>query len=121
MRTPRSAVALALALGLFVAACGGDDAPAAAPAGSVTIEAGDLFFDPDTVSLTAGGAQITLVNVGAVEHDLVVEGQPGVADIHVDPGETATGDVNLAAGTYTFYCTIPGHRAAGMEGTLNVS
>lgn len=87
----------------------------------MTIEAGDLYFEPDTVSITAGGAQITLVNVGAVEHDLVVEDQPGVAAIHVDPGETATGDVNLSAGTYTMYCTIPGHREAGMEGTLNVS
>lgn len=121
MRTPRSAAALALALGLFITACGGgDDAPASAPEGSVTMDAGDLFFDPDTVSLTADGAQITLVNIGAVEHDLVVEDQPGVAAIHVEPGETTTGEVNLGAGTYTFFCTIPGHRAAGMEGTLTV-
>ncbi len=112
--------AAVMTLGLLAAACGGSDAPSTAPEGSVTIEAGDLFFDPESVSLTAGGAEVTLVNIGAVEHDLAVEGQD-VHEIHVNPGETATGTINLSAGTYTFYCTIPGHRAAGMEGTMTVS
>ena len=35
-------------------------------------------------------------------------------------GDTETLTLNLPAGTYTFYCNVPGHRAAGMEGTLTV-
>lgn len=113
-------IALALFAAFVLAACGGDDAPAdQAAAGSVTIEADDLFFDPDAVTITAGGAEVTLVNVGAVEHDLLVEGE-ATDPIHVDPGETATGTIDLEPGTYTFYCDIPGHRAAGMEGTFTV-
>ncbi len=113
-------IALALSAAFVLAACGGEDAPADQPAAdAVTIEAADLFFEPDAVTITAGGAEVTLVNVGAVEHDLLVEGE-AVDPIHVDPGETATGTIDLAAGTYTFYCDIPGHREAGMEGTLTV-
>jgi uncharacterized cupredoxin-like copper-binding protein len=39
---------------------------------------------------------------------------------YLSPGESVTLTVNLPAGSYTFFCTIPGHRPAGMVGTLIV-
>jgi plastocyanin len=124
MRAPRTTATL-LAATLLLAACGGDDGDtgdeaAVAPDGTVLIEAGDLYFDPEEVSAEAGTVEFSLVNVGAVEHDLVIE-EAGDAEVaRAEPGETVTGSIDLEAGTYTYYCSIPGHRAA-MEGTLEVS
>jgi uncharacterized cupredoxin-like copper-binding protein len=107
----------------------------------ITISAEDVKFAPDELSVGAGEpVTITLVNKDAVEHDLQVDGlmieQMGATDmvddhegadpemlaLHTAPGETAeltfrTDDT----GTFEFYCTIPGHREAGMVGTLKVS
>ncbi len=122
--TTRLAVG-AIAVALVIAGCGGgDDAPADAPAatGEVTVEAGDLFYDPETLSATAGEIEFTLVNIGDAEHDLVIEEVGDVVVIgNIAPGETGTGSIELEAGTYTVYCDVPGHREAGMEATLNVS
>jgi plastocyanin len=124
MRAPRTTTAL-LAATFLLAACGGDDGDngdgeAVAPDGTILIEAGDLYFDPEEVSAEAGTVEFSLVNVGAVEHDLVIEEAGDVEVAHADPGDTVTGSIDLEPGTYTYYCSIPGHRAA-MEGTLEVS
>jgi plastocyanin len=124
MRAPRTTTAL-LAAALLLAACGGGDGDAGdgeavAPDGTILIEAGDLYFDPEEVSAEAGAVEFSLVNVGAVEHDLVIEEAGDVEVARADPGETVTGSIELESGTYTYYCSIPGHRAA-MEGTLEVS
>jgi plastocyanin len=124
MRAPRTTLTL-LAASFVLAACGGgdgDDTGAADGGGNgvVTIEAGDLYFDPEQASASAGTVEFELVNVGAVEHDLVIEEAGDTEVVFADAGETATGSIELEAGTYTYYCSIPGHRAA-MEGTLEVS
>jgi len=117
-------VLAALAAGLLLVACngdgdtGGDDA--VAPDGTVLIEAGDLYFDPESVTAEAGTVEFSLVNTGAVEHDLVIEEAGDTEVAHAEPGETVTGSIDLEPGTYTYYCSVPGHRAA-MEGTLEVS
>jgi plastocyanin len=116
------AVGLALALGL--AGCGGDDAGGtgdAAAASGIEVEAGDLYFEPDALTATAGEVTVTLDNVGAIEHDFVIE-EAGDVDVvgMVAPGDSATGTVELEAGTYTVYCSVAGHRSAGMEATLGV-
>ncbi len=109
-----------LALGL--AACGGSDDSSSADNGAataVTIEAGDLFFSPEALTVSAEGVAITLENIGMVEHNLVIDEID--LEIYVDVNETATETVVLAAGTYDFYCSIPGHREAGMEGVITAS
>lgn len=121
MRIRLLATASVLALGLV--ACGGSDDSGSTGgdtgATAVTIEAGDLFFDPTTLSVSADGVEITLQNTGLIEHDFVID-ELGV-DIHTEAGETVTETVTLPAGTYDFYCSVPGHREAGMEGTITAS
>lgn len=114
---------LALAAALL-AGCGSDDAPAATAAegggSEVTIASGDLWYEPEAVTVAAGTVTFTLDNSeGAVEHDLVIEELGDLEVAYAAPGETVTGDADLEAGTYTFYCSIPGHRSQ-MEGSLTV-
>jgi len=110
-----------------LAACGGGDdggdggGGATAEDGTIQMEAGDLFFEPEEYSAEAGQLEIVVENVGAVEHDVVIEEAGDASVVHVAPGETGSGTIDLEAGTYTVYCSIPGHREAGMEATLNVS
>lgn len=80
-----------------------------------------LHPGPGNVSAAAGTIEFELNNVGASEHDIVVEEADDTEVVRAAPGETATGSIELEAGTYTIYCSIPGHRASGMEGTLEVS
>jgi uncharacterized cupredoxin-like copper-binding protein len=131
MRTRRTSRALAgmAGMALMVAACGGGDgeleaegaaASTSAPASAIEVEAGDLYFGEESLVASAGEIEFTLVNVGAAEHDLVIEEADDAVVVFAAPGETATGTIELAAGSYTFYCSIPGHRSA-MEGTLEVS
>jgi plastocyanin len=111
----------------LLASCGSDDntstSTATGASGSTFKVTGtdDLKFDPDTGTVPAGDVTITLHAEKAVNHDVVIEQlgtQPVVA---AGAGQTKSGKVKLAAGTYTFYCNVPGHRQAGMEGTLTVS
>ena len=63
-----------------------------------------------------------LTNEGQVGHDLVVEG-PGVQGRKtpvIEAGNSAELDVDLRAGEYTLYCSVPGHRDAGMETTIDI-
>ncbi len=73
--------------------------------------------------LAAGKVTFDVKNAGKIGHDLVVSG-PGVTGAAktalLNPGQSATLTVTLAAGTYTLYCSVPGHRAAGMSAKLTV-
>ena len=61
-------------------------------------------------------------NTGQFPHNLQFDGQdaPLFPD-NLTTGQTATATVNLAPGTYTFFCPVPGHRERGMVGTLTVA
>ena len=64
---------------------------------------------------------ITLTNSSPLEHDVTVsEGSKVVGATPVFTGGTKSVTLKLKAGNYTFYCSVPGHRQAGMEGTLTV-
>ena len=124
---PRTrAVVVVAAFALTAAACGGGDSGGAykEPNGeslqTAKIEAGNLFFKPDKVKLPAGIDTIELVGRGGV-HTLVIEHVKGF-ELRVDgDGDHDAKKLALKPGNYVFYCDIPGHREAGMEGTIRVS
>lgn len=76
-----------------------------------------------TTSLAAGTYTFNLTNKGHVGHDLVFNG-PGVNNEKtpvIDPGQTAKLTVDLKSGTYDVYCSVPGHKQAGMDVKVTVS
>lgn len=115
IRTTTSLVALAA---LALAGCGGGGTGASDGGGTtVTIATKEFAFDPASVTAPAGGFTLTVDNAkGLVEHDVTIEGE----DITVlaQPGASASAEVDLEAGTYTIFCSVPGHRQSGMEGEL---
>ncbi len=105
---------------LLFAACGGGGAPPAPPARAVTVQATEFAFTPASLEASAGETvKVTLENKGTVEHDFVIDELRVKAHAAVGTSADATLS-DLKPGTYTFYCTIAGHRQAGMEGTLVV-
>ncbi len=114
---------MAIAL-LAVAACGGGGT-GSQPAGSTKVTMTEFKYDPSSITVPHGKVVFFLVNAGTVSHDMIiVDGSGNRVDASdlVSPGEATVLTVNdLAAGTYTFYCDQPGHRANGMQGTLTVT
>ena len=98
-------------------------APAAGPALKVTAVAAGLKFSPSSLKAKAGKVTITLKNVSPLPHDLVVQaGDKVLARTPIlAKGKIASLSVTLKAGTYGFICSVPGHAAAGMKGSLVVS
>jgi plastocyanin len=96
------------------------EATPAAEGESIEVIAVDIDFEPDELTIPADtDVEITLVNEGVLEHDFVVEDTDFRTEI-IRGGEEDTITVNLSAGEYVYYCSVPGHREAGMEGTLIV-
>ena len=82
---------------------------------------GQLRFVPDKLSAKPGETTVQFTNDSSLQHDWVLEkGGKDVAPTKVITSDTATTKVNLAAGTYTYFCSVDGHRQAGMEGELTV-
>jgi plastocyanin len=108
------------------AAEGGEKAGGGAAGGS-TLDfeadpAGGLAYTSDSATAEAGKVTIDFVNPQSLTHDVAIEDSSGetIAKTEViGEGETST-TADLKPGEYTFYCSVPGHREAGMEGTLTV-
>ncbi len=115
-----------VAVAALVAACGpgagssGGGGGGGGNAVSYTINATEFKYDPNTITAAPGQTvNITLVNKGTVKHTFVIDATK--TTITADVGQSATGSFTApAAGTYTFYCDQPGHKDAGMTGTLTV-
>jgi plastocyanin len=126
----------ALALGL--AACGGGGNEAATTGGGATTAGGGgggggetlqlaadpsgaLKFDKTSLEATAGNVTIDFTNDSSLPHDVKLEG-PGVngEGTNTITGSSTSVTLDLQPGEYTFYCSVDGHRAAGMEGKLVV-
>ncbi len=108
----------------------GSPAPASSPspgkAGtSLTLAAnptGLLRYNTKQLSAKAGTVTITMANMSPLEHNVTVaEGSKVLGATPTFVGGTRTLTLKLKPGKYTFYCSVPGHRQAGMEGTLNIS
>jgi plastocyanin len=76
----------------------------------------ELTWDQEEVSAEAGTVTFALACEAAVNHNLVIDGEEVAA---CAPGATETGELELDAGEYPFFCTIPGHEAT-MRGQLTV-
>lgn len=119
-------------------ACGGEsDSPAVADGGGepatadgalapevtgprIDVTARDISFRPDELTVPAGAHTVVYVNEGQLEHTLLIDGVRGFKLVVRRKGQTDLGVVDLLPGRYTYYCDVPGHRAAGMEGELTV-
>jgi uncharacterized cupredoxin-like copper-binding protein len=93
---------------------------------TVSLEAnkeGQLEYNTKTLSAKAGKMTIALTNMAPLAHDVNVESASGERLAGIEPFSGGTKDlsVTLKPGTYKFYCSVPGHRQAGMEGTLKVT
>ncbi len=100
---------------------GGQVLPPVAGARTVDIVATDFSFKPAEVSVKVGEVvNLRLANQGVTVHDLVVPGQ-GIWLV-VPAGRSATtGFRTDRAGEYEFFCSVPGHREAGMIGRITVA
>jgi len=101
---------------------GREGAPPPSPgATEVRVVARDFSFSPDEVTVPVGRTvNLTLVNEGDLPHDITI---PALGfRLPAAPGATASGALTvMRAGSYEFFCSIPGHREAGMSGTLIAS
>jgi plastocyanin len=94
-------------------------------ASSVALEAnaeGQLSYDKTSLSAKAGKVSIDFKNASPVGHNVTIESSSGqtVGATETFSGGSKTLSVSLKPGKYKFFCSVPGHRQAGMEGTLTV-
>jgi plastocyanin len=107
------------------ATTGGGGAGAAGGATTLQLSAdpsGALAYDTDSLNAKAGSVTIDFTNPAAISHDVAVEqggNELGKSDL-IAEGSTTLQLSDVQPGEYTFFCTVPGHREGGMEGTLTV-
>jgi len=95
----------------------------APPSLSLSVVAREFVYEPKDLLAKAGEVTFTVRNAGTIEHDFVIENaaKKMVAEARpFPPGKTVQVKARLAPGTYVVYCSIPGHREAGMQATLRV-
>lgn len=129
-----------IAFALLLTACSGTSQHST----EITLDAADFSYTPASVTVPAGEpVTLTLKNLSVVEHDFVIEkidvksvitkdtgskahhahGEQLDVDLHLSaqPGETSVIEFTVSEpGTYTFFCSVAGHKEAGMSGELVV-
>ena len=110
-----SAAALLAVLGIVAAPALGARTHAAAAA--VTVTASEFKFKLSKLSVPHGKVVFTVVNKGKLPHDFKINGKKTSL---VSPGKSTKLTITFKAGKYKYLCTVPGHAAAGMKGTLTV-
>ena len=137
-----------IAAGALLAGCGDEDPAADATDTIEVVGTSEMQFEPDEFVVPAGEEITVELTSEGLEHDFNIEGAADVGHagddmdgdmdddhgddhpevphddlhiVHVDPDETGTGTFTIdEPGTYTAYCSVPGHREAGQEATLDV-
>jgi plastocyanin len=83
---------------------------------------GELAYTSTSETAKAGEVTVAFKNPQSLTHDVAIEDssgkEVGATELIADGSDTTS--VDLKPGTYTYFCTVPGHREAGMEGTLTV-
>lgn len=99
------------------------EAGAKGPGGTLELSADptQIAFDTTTLDSKPGRVTIDFTNPATLEHDVAIEqdGKQIAVSETIGKGKTSV-SADLAPGTYTFLCTVPGHAEAGMEGTLTI-
>jgi plastocyanin len=127
-------IAGAAVVALLAGACGGGGSSGGADTSGgggggggqvveIDVAASGFAYAESTATATAGHVVIKSMNPQSTGHDISLKGN-GVDEKGeiVQSGGVSTIDIaDLKPGTYTFYCSVPGHEAAGMKGTLTVS
>jgi plastocyanin len=119
------ALAVALAAVAMLAGCGGGGGGASQPAGSIKVTLTEFKFDPSDITAPHGKVVFFLVNAGTTQHDMAIRDSSNnriaVSEL-VSAGDSFVFTVdNIAAGSYTIFCSQPGHEQSGMKGTLTVT
>jgi uncharacterized cupredoxin-like copper-binding protein len=116
----RIAAVVVLALGVALAlAPSGRSEPR-----SVALITKEFLFIPKDTTVGTGAITFVVTNQGQIDHDFVLEAPGGKTQAqiaYIERGQTKTVTASLPAGVYTIYCSLPGHREAGMVATLRVS
>jgi len=106
---------------------GGEKEAEGGTAGAATVDfeadpSGALAYTTDAATAKAGDVTVNFTNSSPVPHDVRIESSGGEdiggTEVFAEGNESAK--VDLKPGEYTFYCSVPGHRQGGMEGTLTV-
>jgi plastocyanin len=113
---------------LASAVSSGSTGPAVEKNGTLALAAnpqGQLAYTAKTATATAGPITITMTNASGIAHNVAIQQGTGptgpiLGHTPVTPKGTDSLKLTLKPGTYTFFCEVPGHRAAGMFGTLTV-
>jgi nitrite reductase (NO-forming) len=99
---------------------GHEEEPAGTPGkGALPVEGVITGFTPSTLEAAAGTVTIEFTNADSIPHDFTID-ELEVKEL-VDPGGVSKFSFDAGPGSFTFYCSIPGHRESGMEGELKVA
>ena len=101
-----------------------EDTASSGGGGSVAftaVEDGSLAYEEDSAETEAGSVTVSLDNPSSTPHDVQIEGPDGdLGGTETVTGGSTEATVELEPGDYVFYCSVSGHRDAGMEGDLTV-
>ena len=97
----------------------GEEQAAAGAGEALEVESYDIYFEPDQLSIPADtDVTVSLPNAGVTLHNFSID-ELGIS-VDIAPGATEETVINAPAGEYEYYCNVPGHKPAGMVGTLTV-